>query len=179
MEQLVDLAAFRRQNLLSQEALAKLLGTSRGYIGMVESGKSKLSDEKIEKLLQLSTECDLDIAPLFPAVFRISTIEAYYQCAEITVHPYVPSEDSDIQAPISYSEWKDLSHGKIGISEILADKLVACYPVFNKEWLLTGNGPMLAPEPAKDDKESTLVSLLKRIDDLEKKLDYIISRLDK
>lgn len=51
MAQLVNLKAFRKANKIKQEVLADYLGVSRGYISIVETTDSKLSDEKVAMLL--------------------------------------------------------------------------------------------------------------------------------
>ncbi|MCQ2065850.1 MAG: helix-turn-helix domain-containing protein [Bacteroidaceae bacterium] len=45
-----DLKAFRKRNRISQVELANYLGISNGFISQVELGKSKLPDDKLEKL---------------------------------------------------------------------------------------------------------------------------------
>ena len=47
----LNLTNFRQENNLLQKELADFLGVSRGYISMVESGKSHLSKENIKKIL--------------------------------------------------------------------------------------------------------------------------------
>ena len=46
-----DLKAFRKANNLKQTELANYLGVSREYLSLVETGKSKLSAEKVSMLL--------------------------------------------------------------------------------------------------------------------------------
>jgi transcriptional regulator with XRE-family HTH domain len=48
---IVDLKAFRKANNLKQEDVSGYLDTSRVFISQVESGKSKLPSEQLEKLL--------------------------------------------------------------------------------------------------------------------------------
>lgn len=46
-----DLKAFRKANNLKQNELADYLGVSREYLSLVETGKSKLSAEKVSMIL--------------------------------------------------------------------------------------------------------------------------------
>lgn len=48
---MIDLKAFRRANNLKQKDLAEILGISRGFIGQIESGLSKLPEEHLRALL--------------------------------------------------------------------------------------------------------------------------------
>lgn len=48
---MIDLKHFRKINKIRQDTLAKYLGVSRSFISLVETGKSNLPDDKIEKLL--------------------------------------------------------------------------------------------------------------------------------
>ncbi len=47
----MEIKEFRKVNGITQEALADYLCTSKPYISLIESGKSKLSREKLQKLL--------------------------------------------------------------------------------------------------------------------------------
>lgn len=58
---MVDLKAFRKANNLRQSDLAAFLETSREFISMVESGKSKLPEEQLSKLLHNSEGWDTSI----------------------------------------------------------------------------------------------------------------------
>lgn len=53
----------------------------------------------------------------------------------------------------------DLQKGKIkGISSKIADKIIAIYPKYNKTWLITGMGEMLAPQT--EEKELVKINML-------------------
>lgn len=49
--QMVDLKSFRKANGLKQKDLADILGVSRGFIGQIECGHSKLPEEYLRALL--------------------------------------------------------------------------------------------------------------------------------
>jgi transcriptional regulator with XRE-family HTH domain len=48
---MVDLKTFRKKNGITQKELAKFLGITHGFISQVELGKSRLPEDKLEKLL--------------------------------------------------------------------------------------------------------------------------------
>ena len=48
---MIDLKGFRKTNKLSQKDVAEAVGCSRSFIGQVESGFSKLPDDKLRKLI--------------------------------------------------------------------------------------------------------------------------------
>lgn len=48
---MIDLKAFRKANKMTQADLAKVLGTSRSFVGQVECGASKLPDVYLQALL--------------------------------------------------------------------------------------------------------------------------------
>ena len=53
----------------------------------------------------------------------------------------------------------DLQKGKIkGISSKIADKIIAIYPRYNKTWLITGMGEMLAPQT--EEKELVKINMI-------------------
>lgn len=49
--EMIDLKGFRKANKLSQKDVAEEIGVSRSFIGQVESGFSKLPDDKLNKLI--------------------------------------------------------------------------------------------------------------------------------
>lgn len=48
---MVDIKNFRKANNLKQQELAEYLGTTRSFISLIETGRSKLPDEMLAKLL--------------------------------------------------------------------------------------------------------------------------------
>lgn len=49
---MIDLKTFRRSNKMRQQELADYLSVTRGYISLVETGASKLSEDKLALLLK-------------------------------------------------------------------------------------------------------------------------------
>lgn len=48
---MIDLKSFRKVNNLTQSVLGEYLGVQKSYLSQVESGKNKLSKEKLSKLI--------------------------------------------------------------------------------------------------------------------------------
>ncbi len=57
---MIDLKTFRKINGLKQEELAAFLEVSRSFIGQVETGRSKLTEEKVAKILNNNRGWDVD-----------------------------------------------------------------------------------------------------------------------
>lgn len=51
MEKKFNLRLFRKANKLTQDAVADYLGVTKGFISQVETGKSSLPEDKLQKLL--------------------------------------------------------------------------------------------------------------------------------
>lgn len=49
---MIDLKEFRKRNKLTQVELAKYLGVLQGFVSQIESGNSKLPDDKLAMLLE-------------------------------------------------------------------------------------------------------------------------------
>lgn len=49
---MIDLKNFRKVNNLTQSVLGEYLGVQKSYLSQVESGKNKLSKEKLSKLIR-------------------------------------------------------------------------------------------------------------------------------
>ena len=51
MEKTLNLRLFRKANGITQDAVAEYLGVTKGFISQVETGKSSLPEDKLQKLL--------------------------------------------------------------------------------------------------------------------------------
>lgn len=49
---MIDLKEFRKRNNLTQVELAKYLGVLQGFVSQIESGNSKLPEDKLKMLLE-------------------------------------------------------------------------------------------------------------------------------
>lgn len=164
---LINLTAFRQQNGILQKALADYLGVTRGYISMVESGKSTLSKESIEKIY--NNPYHWDVGALVPAYTRLNAAMNYLNGtrnerreAEGLLPSYfsLGGDGDEIEADVKY--------GYTGIPEYLADIWCSAAPELNRNWLLTGEGEMLIEEG--QDSPSPIEMLQNKIDSLEEEL---------
>lgn len=138
---LVNLTAFRQRNGILQKDLADFLGVSRGYISMVESGKSSLSRDNIDKIYNNPNHWIVD--DLVPAYTRLRKAMTYLnetrnekRKAEGKLSNFFllgPYEDIDEAIKYGYSD----------IPVYLADRWCPGAPELNREWFLTGKGEML------------------------------------
>lgn len=140
------LDAFRKKNSLLQQEVADFLGTSRGYISMVEQGDSKLSTNKIEKLYESAIEKNWDISDLVPAYSRLEQVFNYISNKAFGVQAsWEVKEELDkvLPALLSPAIIQKIRHGEIGLTGAVADAIIKQYPEINRQWLLDGTGEML------------------------------------
>lgn len=164
---LIDITGFRKKNGLKQSDLADFLGTTRGYISVVETKKEKLSAKNIDKILDRWGP-----SGLIPCYDRLSQL-----CFELAMHEIIDREHMDDDLPfeeeLSAPVVKGIKYGRISISDEIANKIIAAYPEVNKRWLVSGEGDMF-----EDDTEARLNTIEAKLDSVLEKLNYIISRLN-
>lgn len=145
-ENYIHLAAFRHDNNISQDELGALLNTSRGFISMIESGKSKLPDDKIQLLYDLGHEKFWNMDSLAPAYGRIMALNNYlnenYLPTNNLCTEYIDDDNEFVVVkPLLTSEMlRDLKYGHTTITETLANAIVKKWSSVNKIWLLSGEG---------------------------------------
>ena len=160
---LIKLTAFRQRNGILQKELADYLGVSRGYVSMVESGKSTLSKENIDKIFQNPYHWNIDI--LIPAYSRLKAAINYLnitkneqRTAEGLNPTYITFESNEKEIE------ENIKYGYNDIPYFLAEKLCMAAPELNKNWLLSGNGEMVNKE---DEKRPSQIEILQnKIDNL-------------
>ena len=133
---LIDLATFRKIHGLKQSDVANYLGITRGYISIVESSSGKLSEENLVKLMDRwgptgLVPCYQRLTDLEEALKKDGWIHA---SESLLFDPYEWFLPNDIVSGIRY--------GRIGITEEIADRIVAKFGFVSKEWLMTGEGGM-------------------------------------
>ena len=133
----VNLEAFRKRNALLQQDVADILGTSRGYISMVERGDSKLSSQKIDLLFDAAAKNHWDVSDLVPGYSRLQSVMAYLLRKDDSSSNYFTNH------LLSSVLEERIKHGEIGINEAFADAIVKQYSEIDKQWLLDGTGEML------------------------------------
>lgn len=160
---LVNLTAFRQRNGILQKDLAEYLGVSRGYISLVESGRSNLSPENIDKIFDNPNHWNTD--DLVPAYTRLNRALYYLnrerneQRAAEGLGPafftFLPDDESELA----------IKHGYGDIPEHLADQWCPEAPELSREWLLYGEGEMLVQDTPE---EPTPIEVLQaKVDKLE------------
>lgn len=165
-QSLINLSAFRQRNGILQKDLADYLAVSRGYISMVESGKSTLAKESLDKLFNNPNHWNVE--DLVPAYTRLNqaldylNIKRNEQRAAEGLPPafFLTGGDDEIIEAIRY--------GYSGIPEYLVDEWCSSAPELNRDWLLMGKGEMLIEE--NQDSPSPIEVLQNKIDKLEAEL---------
>ena len=138
----INLAAFRKDNNLSQEDVAKILGTTRGLVSMVESGKAKLTEEKIDKIYQVSRDMFYDLNSFCPAWFRIQQLQNFllklgdYGLLESEAKKHFEDAEGIISEELEHA----IKYGYSTINEQIANALIDKWPRLDRNWLLTGEG---------------------------------------
>ena len=142
----VFLNAFREKNALLQQDVANYLGTTRGYISMVEKGDSKLSTQKLDMIFSGAEANKWDISGLVPAYSRLKSILAYIRRK---IHDEAGRELTDEELKMVISDIlpevieQKIKYGEIGITDSLANAISKKYPEINRQWIIDGTGPML------------------------------------
>lgn len=166
---LIDLAGFRRKYGIKQTELASFLGTTRGYISIVESGKAKLSAKSIDMILQHWGACGL-----VPCYDRLSQLQLDLK---VLGRLEFDIDTMDLSLPfeqiLSKEVVESIKYGKNGISDEIANKIISYFPTVNKSWLVSGEGDMFY-----NDYQLSFRVIEDRIDTIEKKIDLILSKLD-
>lgn len=147
MQNFINLEAFRKHNHITQEKIAQYLGTTRGYISLVESGRSKLSDEKIDKLMgEGRLEEGWNVYPLNPSFYNLYTLSEYLRSMDDKLSPAFDWESGQNPLMIQPLELLEIKHGKKDITPKIANTIVQRYPYVNRDWVMSGNGDWLLTE---------------------------------
>ena len=158
---LINLTAFRQKNGILQKQLADYLKVSRGYISLVESGRSTIAKESIEKIFDNPYHWNVD--DLVPAYTRLNAALFYLNN---TRNEKIKSEGlPPVNFNINQETKSNIKYGYSEIPEYLVNKWRIIAPELNPEWLLKGEGEMLFAK--KDKKPTPIEKLEKKIDNLE------------
>lgn len=176
----IYLKEFRKRNGIDQVSLAKFLQTSRSFVSLVESGRSKLPDDKIDKIMGDGRIMKgWDVSELNPAFFRLDQICRTYSCGNVTPLDW---ETGHSILHISPVEMLNIKHGRTDISDSIADAICSQFPEIDRTWLRFGNGTMLqkdniyrAPEPSQRASNEEEIAFLKRkVQELEEKVEMLL-----
>lgn len=140
---LIDLALWRKQNGLAQKDVADMLHVTRAYISQVETGTNSISDSRIDYLLFENDElfpCPYVLVPCFDRLMSLNIeLKGKYELEYFSL-----VETKDYKLPLlgilSEDVILNIRHGRIPITEAIADIIIRTFPLVNKEWLTTGKG---------------------------------------
>lgn len=185
MQNFINLEAFRKHNHITQEKIAQYLGTTRGYISLVESGRSKLSDEKIDKLMgEGRLEEGWNVYPLNPAFYNLYTLSEYLRSMDDKLSPAFDWESGQNPLMIQPLELLEIKHGKKDITPKIANTIVQRYPYVNRDWVMSGNGDWLLTEAQQTirkeiNSNETVLTLEERIAALDRRFCEMMEKIDR
>lgn len=188
---LINLAAFRKDNHMSQDDLAKFLHTSRSFVSSIESGRSKLPEERLLYIYQRAKEDNKIIAwSVCPAYSRLHDLDLFLkkagQCKSLLED--IVSKDGQIieESMLSSKTLEDIRMGRIGIPPYFIEEVCRKFPKINKRWLATGQEEMVRSHNQENSErneeissiQNTLDLILKEMNDLRSQMNRIITKLD-
>lgn len=177
---MINLEMFRKRNGITQIALSEFLGTSRSFLSLVESGRSKLPNDKIDKIMGDGRIMKgWDVSDLNPAFCRLDQVCRTYSCGNATPLDW---ETGHSVLHISPVEMLKVKHGRTDISDSVADAVCLQFPEIDRNWLQYGNGTMLkkdniyrSPEPSQRVSNEEEIAFLKRkVQELEEKVEMLL-----
>ena len=172
----LDLAAFRKANGINQAELADILGVSRSFISLIETGANKLPHDKFVLLNRVACDREWSTDELHPHLTRLKQLDKALVGRGVRRGKY--------PLDFSASTYLSFSQGRKGIDEELADAIVndpkytSRYININKEWLLTGKGEMFLPETV-EQLSKKLAELMERFVQIEERLDNLEKHIRK
>lgn len=138
----IRLFEFRRENNILQKDLANYLGISRGYISVIETQKSPIPWETLEKIFNNPYHWNTKV--LVPCWHRISQLLTYInetRNAQREMEGLAPE-----YFHVEENLLKKIKYGDSAIPNHLAKEIVAKAPEINMDWILTGAGDMIKKE---------------------------------
>lgn len=164
MGQLIYLTDFRKDNKITQQELADFLGTTRSYLSLVESGKSKLADDKIDKIYcEGRTLQHWDVKKFNPTYFRLYELALYIDKQTNGGYPVVFNWSTGEN--LLYLTSMDIDHvryGKATITDNIINELIKQTPNLNPDWLKYGYGKMILEDESQkgiNTKKNTTLSI--------------------
>ena len=161
-DSLINLAQFRKINKIKQKELAKLLNATTSFLSLVETGKSKLSDSKIDKILDEAQKKNWDISDFNPTYYRLNFIAQIAQEAQNMNHTPIDWNTGENAWYISKSEILHIKHGK-EISQETAQKIKEQNPIYNLSWIMTGEGDPYEETPEENNNKNKFEIILNHL----------------
>lgn len=93
----IDLVKLRKRAGMSQKELADLLQVRPSFLSAIENGKSRMPEEKLEKLME---------------IFELDSIDEYLidETPEVVVPPHVHASDQSDTITMLLNQFHDLAH---------------------------------------------------------------------
>ena len=135
----IRLLEFRQENNILQKDLAVYLGVSRGYVSMIETQRSAISLDSLEKIFNNPYHWNTDM--LVPHWYRISQFLTYFnetRNAQREMEGLTP-----VYFWVDENLLQDIKYGASAIPKRVAEEIVAKAPEINMDWILTGEGDMI------------------------------------
>ena len=177
MDTAVGLKLFRKRNSLTQENLAAFLGTTKGFISQVETGRVGLPEDKLRKILENENGWDLDglvcggiadpipesapnTVPLLPIFAQAGSLTGWSEGVEEAKCERVISPVKDIDMAVHiYGEsmYPDIQNGSVVYVRRINPR---AFIEWGRAYILdTVNGPLLKYlTPGSDDEHIRCVS---------------------
>ena len=142
MEQkIIDLREFRKNNNLSQKELAEFLGITGGFISLIENGRAKLPNDKLERLLVEGKAKGWNTSELIPASSRILMLGELLQLRS-GVKDIVYEE----ALGLSSEDLTRIITGQGTFTRTNVEQIRQKVPDINVNWLMTGEGDVFMKE---------------------------------
>ncbi len=106
-QQTINLKAFRKANKLTQANLAEIIGISRSFISLIESGVSKLPDKYLQTLLTLK-EFDTSMLKANTPLTNISARASGNSSARVSIGNTRNDDRITVELAIAKSEIESL-----------------------------------------------------------------------
>ena len=137
----IDLREFRKNNKLSQKELAAFLGVTCGFISLIENGRAKLPNDKIEKLRVEGKEKGWNISELIPASSRILVLGEL-----LMLRSGVKEIIYEDALGLSSEDLNKIMSGEGTFTRANIERIRQKVPDINVNWLMTGEGDVFLKE---------------------------------
>ena len=173
----IHLREFRKANKISQQFLADFLGTNRSFLSLIEVGKSKLPNDKIDKIMSEGVQkYGWDVSFLNPLFYRLYELAEANHILSKSTTPFVFDwKTGQSELHITPIEMLAIKHGKQFLSDEIVNQIVEQIPNVNLNWLKFGTETMFGIQnvlntETNPDESIQLFLISQRIKSLEERL---------